>query len=147
MWNVCSHANTYITYFCLCWVYDKARFCFWFLYIVSTSRMLMPLFVFLLWCRPRPCLYIVYIFVDTKKFVKSSFLWFLGFGKNWLNGTCLPHFCLLYYGVVFVSVSSLIYLDIQHRWWKGVLLLNIHLLSFCAYPRLYGHQHTWVLYT
>ena len=58
--------------------------------------MLSLLFVFLILCRPHPCLYIIYSFVDTKKFVKSLFLVFLDFDKNWLNGTCPPHFYLLY---------------------------------------------------
>ena len=60
-WYIWYHLGLY-------WIYDEARFCFQNFYIVTTSHMLMPLFVFLLWCRPHPCLYIVYTLPRYEKF-------------------------------------------------------------------------------
>ena len=94
----CVFSCLYIYHpFGLYWIYDEARFCFRNPYTITKPCMLSLLFVFLISCRPHPCLYIIYIFVDTKKFVKSYFLEFLDFDKNWLNGTCPPHFYLLYW--------------------------------------------------
>ena len=74
-WYIWYHLGLY-------WIYDEARFCFQNFYIVTTSHMLMPLFVFLLWCRPHPCLYIVYTLPRYEKFCKISLFDIFGFLKK-----------------------------------------------------------------